>query len=192
MLNKYLKGLTAVSILTVLLISSTYVVSAEHNNNNNDDENNQIWCHRIHDDKCQESQRNSCNDGWHQGRCVTPSPSPEISPSPSPEVSPSPIPSPSPEASSSATPIPTPGVGGTSGDKGADGGDGLGCANRDCSGNQVGGPSSSQGEVLGASTGPAVLGLSTTSGDSSPISLIQFALSSGFIFSGFKLFRKQV
>jgi hypothetical protein len=45
-------------------------------------------------------------------------------------------------------------------------GDGLGCATHDCSGNKVGGGSSTQA-VLGASTGPQVLGLSTTSGEES-------------------------
>jgi hypothetical protein len=42
-------------------------------------------------------------------------------------------------------------------------GDGLGCANHDCSGNQIGGGGGapSGGAVLGISTGPAALGLAT-------------------------------
>jgi len=56
----------------------------------------------------------------------------------------SPSPSPSPSASPSATPAPTSTPGFTN-----DGGDGLGCAVHDCSGNYVAPP---QGQVLGAST----------------------------------------
>ena len=64
--------------------------------------------------------------------------------------------------------------------------DNLGCGSHDCSNH----PSTS-GQVLGASTGPQVLGLSTTSGDSTTVlSLIQLAAAFGFISLGAGLFRK--
>lgn len=84
------------------------------------------------------------------------------------------------------TPTQTPNVGGP-GDGLSDGrSDGLGCASRDCSGN----PAPKQ-EVLGASTGPAVLGLSTTSSDNN--SLLEFAQLFGALIlstTAFKFFKK--
>ncbi|GEM_PF-5346452 len=103
---------------------------------------------------------------------VTPTPSPTPNPSPShvPTPTPSPSPTPTPVPTPTPTPSPTPnptetprgGTGGSS-NGGGDGGDGrsdgLGCASHDCSGNAV---AVLQGQVLGASTRPEVLGLSFT------------------------------
>ena len=86
------------------------------------------------------------------------------------------------------TPVPTTPPSTNSGGPGDGRSDNLGCGSHDCSGNQVGGGSQA---VLGASTGPRVLGLSTTSGDTN--SLLAFGqLSLAFILSlaGFSLFRK--
>lgn len=66
-----------------------------------------------------------------------------------------------------ATPTATVAQSSTGGSNSGGPGDGLGCATHDCSGNQVGGPSTSNTQaVLGASTGPTqdVLGASTFAG----------------------------
>jgi hypothetical protein len=70
-----------------------------------------------------------------------------------------------PTATPTAAVTPTPTNTPSNGGNGGGAGDGLGCATHDCSGNQVGGPSTS-GAVLGTSTGPiqAVLGASTMAG----------------------------
>lgn len=89
-----------------------------------------------------------------------------------------------------STPTPAPSnPGGGSGDGKSDN---LGCGSHDCSGNTASSQSTG-GQVLGASTGPtqAVLGLSTTSGDSASVfSLIQLAAAFGFTSLGFGLFKK--
>lgn len=87
--------------------------------------------------------------------CITPTPTPTITPTPTATPTPAPV-------NPTATPTPTTTQSNNPG--GSDGkSDGLGCANHDCS-NHPTSSSSSQGQVLGASTGPQVLGLSATSG----------------------------
>ena len=99
--------------------------------------------------------------------CITPTPTPTVTPTITPTITPTPTatptatPTPAP-VNPTATPTPTTTQSNNPG--GSDGkSDGLGCANHDCS-NHPTSSSSSQGQVLGASTGPQVLGLSATSG----------------------------
>lgn len=109
--------------------------------------------------------------------CGTPTPTPTIDPCADNQCA-------------TPTPTPTPTATETPSNPGGGPGDGksdnLGCSTHDCSGN----PAPSQGQVLGASTGPQVLGLSTTSGEQSALPLLQMfgALVSGLV--GFKLFKK--
>lgn len=115
----------------------------------------------------------------------SPTPTPSGSPTPTPSGSPTPTPTPTPEVTPTPTPTSTqtPGIGGP----GDGSSDNLGCGSHDCSGNTV----SSQGQVLGASTGPQVLGLSTTSGESeTALPFIQLVSAFGFTSLGFGLFRK--
>lgn len=75
------------------------------------------------------------------------------------------------------TPTQTPNVGGPGDGRS----DGLGCGSHDCS----------QGQVLGASTGPAVLGLSTTSsGGNGLLGFVQLFGALALSFSGFSFFKK--
>jgi len=118
---------------------------------------------------CPPKQGNCDGKDWNKdydGRCPTPTPTPSVTPSPTP----------------TPTETQTSNPGGP--------GDGLGCATHDCSGNQVGGGSTTQA-VLGASTGPTVLGLSYTSGEESFLpQLLQLfgALTSGGL--GLVFFKK--
>jgi hypothetical protein len=103
---------------------------------------------------------------------------------PSCKTSPSSTPTPSPTVTPTPTATPTPTQSSNPGGPGDGRSDGLGCGSHDCSSH----PSAPQAQVLGAATGPQVLGLSTTSGEESFLpQLIQIftALTSGglgFIF----------
>jgi len=207
MSGKYFRGITAISLLIILFVLSTYVVSAERRRGDDrEDENNQVWCHRQDDGKCKEEQRNYCNEEWKSDRCtnptptpkptVTPTPTPTPTSTPTPTATPTPTLTPSPTATPtpSATPVVTlaptqaPNLGGPGDGRS----DGLGCGSHDCSGNKVGG-GTPQGQVLGASTGPtqAVLGLSTTSGDNNNLFTFFQLLGSLIMAStGFMFFKK--
>lgn len=137
---------------------STSTPDEDDEDDNDDDE----------DDEDEEDEDDN-DDDEDCDECSTPeptvSPSPTPSPTPTPSLSPTPEPTQTPDPTATPTPAPTenPGRGGPSG--GPDGGDGrsdgLGCGSHDCSGNTLL-ASVLQGEVLGISTGPAVLGLSFT------------------------------
>lgn len=114
---------------------------------------------------------NSNYTDWYNDNCdQTPTPTPTEIPTPTPteEVTP--------------TPTQTPNVGGPGDGRS----DNLGCSTHDCSGNPT-----SQGQVLGASTGPAVLGLSTTSGNNNG-ALAIFQIFTAFMLTatGFKFLKK--
>jgi len=117
----------------------------------------------------------SNGDSYPEGSCTVPT-----------VITPRHTPTPTPTEEVTPTPTQTPNVGGP-GDGLSDGkSDGLGCGSHDCSGNPA-----PQQEVLGASTGPAVLGLSTTSSDNN--SLLGFAQLFGALMlsaTGFRFFKK--
>jgi hypothetical protein len=137
-----------------------------------------VWCHKCDDGKCQEDQKDRCNGDWKEGKCPTTTPT--VTPTPTQEVTVTPTPTTDPGTTTSN--------GGGSDGKSDGRSDGLGCGSHDCSGNSTSNPSQA---VLGASTGPGVLGMSTTSGDENNIlSLIQVLGSLIMGFTGFKFFRK--
>ncbi len=130
---------------------------------------------------------------WFNTNCTTPTatPTPTVTPTPTPSPTIDPCANnacatPTPTATPAPTASPSTNTGGP--------GDGLGCGSHDCSGNVVGGgatPPTTQA-VLGASTGPQVLGLSTTSGEENVLpQLIQIlgALTSGGL--GLFFFKKK-
>jgi len=92
---------------------------------------------------------------------------PDCTPSPTPTITPSVTPTPTVDPCANGacvTPTPTQAPsnnGGNGGGPGDGRSDGLGCGSHDCSGN----PQPSSQAVLGAATGPQVLGLSTTGGE---------------------------
>lgn len=115
---------------------------------------------------------NTCSSDWDCKSKITPTPS--VTPTVTPSVTPTPT-----QAPSNNTNTGGPGDGRS---------DNLGCSTHDCSGNVVGSPSQA---VLGASTGPQVLGLSYTSGNEVPFTAIaQLILASLLSISGFTLLRK--
>ena len=121
--------------------------------------------------QCTFSGLNLNKESWIANDCKESTSTPTPTPTPTPEVTPTPTPT--------ATETPS-NPGGP--------GDGLGCGSHDCSTHPA---TSSQGQVLGASTGPQVLGLSTTSGESeTALSFIQLISAFGFTSLGFGLFRK--
>lgn len=180
MFNKYSKILIAVFIVTLFFACSVLVVSANANGEGQDSigsgsanffdggghhEDNP--CEKDHygdynDRNCIPKQ-GDCDDKDrdHDDKCPTPTPAPIVA------------------APSTNTGGPGDGLS-----------DNLGCSTHDCSGNQVGGGSSTQ-TVLGAATGPQVLGLSYTSGEESFLpQLLQLfgALTSGGL--GLVFFKK--
>lgn len=100
---------------------------------------------------------------YFNANCITPpvicdnDDKPCATPTPTPSVTSTPTPTPTQEV----TPTPTTAPSTNTGGPGDGRSDGLGCGSHDCSSH----PSAPQGQVLGATTGPQVLGLSTTSGE---------------------------
>ena len=104
------------------------------------------------------------NDSYAAGDCIVPTVLPASTPTPTPTPTQAP-----PIYSSPYSPP---------------GSDGLGCATHDCSGNPQG------GQVLGASTGPQVLGLSTTSGNDNSLPLTQLFAALALSLTGFTFLKK--
>lgn len=171
---------------------------AEHDYNDDNPEwknSVDVNCHQVPADT--QNQTVAC-DNAPVTQCpptVTPTVTPTETPTPTPTVTPTPTPgcegedciTPTPTATPTPTQAPSNNNGGGSGDGQSDN---LGCSTHDCSGNQTAQSSTTQA-VLGASTGPQVLGLSTTSGEESVIpQLLQLfgALTSGGL--GLVFFKK--
>lgn len=128
-----------------------------------------------HHDDCDDHDH---RDWWHHDdKCPTPTPTPTTEVSPTPTSTPTETVTPTPTNTPSSNP-------GGPGDGRSDGrSDGLSSC-PSCT-------QAPQGQVLGASTGPAVLGLSTTSGEENY--LLQFAQLFGALTSaglGFTFFKK--
>ena len=204
-MKKYYKSLLIVLLLVGAFFAlSTFVVSADNNNSNNQN-NNYGNFNDGHDNNNHDNDHHD-NDNHHETPTpiITPTPTPghedcddrnwrrdhedncskpTITPTPSTTITPTPMPTPMPTPTD--PPItPTPTTTAPSTNSGGPFDDGLGCAHHDCSGNQIGGPVSTPTtqQVLGASTGPQVLGLSTTSGEENY--LLQIIQAAGTLFSG--------
>lgn len=125
-------------------------------------------------------------EGIGESTCTTRDDCKKVTPTPTPTPSITPTPTIDPCANGGCvTPTPTSSNSGGPGDGLSDN---LGCSTHDCSGNKVGGGNQA---VLGASTGPQVLGLSTTSGEENY--LLQFAQIFGALISsglGLAFFKK--
>lgn len=165
-----LKSLVTSLIVLAFLVFSSFVVFAQSINTG---DANAFTC-------IENIVNNSNYTDWYNDNCdPTLTPTPTETPTPTPDpcangqcVTPTVTP----------TPTQTPNVGGPGDGRS----DGLGCASHDCSGN-----SAPQGQVLGASTGPQVLGLSTTSsGSNSLLNLFQLLGAFTLTVSGFSFFKK--
>ncbi len=132
---------------------------------------NQVLCHRIQNDVCEEKELGNC-DGteWLSGGCPTAT----ATPTPNETVTPTPT--------NQSTQTTSGGSDGRSDGKS----DNQGCGSHDCSGT-----TSSSQAVLGASTGPEVLGLSSTSGDQNYLlTFIQLFGAMGMTLAGLRFFKK--
>ena len=162
--NIFLRNLATSLIVLAFLSFSSYTVWAQSSNTGD-----------ASAFTCVENLVNTNTDylAWYNSHCITPTPTE----TPTPTLTPTPTPTE--EVTPTPTPTQTPNVGGPGDERS----DGLGCASHDCS-NQP------QGQVLGASTGPAVLGLSTTSGEESALPLVQLFAAFTSSVVGFKFLKK--
>lgn len=160
----FLKSLLTSLIVLAFLGFSSYVVWAQ---NINTGDAGAFTC-------IENIINNSNYTDWYNDNCdQTPTPTPTETPTPTPteEVTPTP------------TPTQTPNVGGP--------GDGLSDGRSDGLSSCPECTKTPQGEVLGASTGPQVLGLSTTSsGSNSFLNLFQLLGAFALSLSGFAFFKK--
>lgn len=198
------------ALLTVALFAgaSTATVFAGNNNNNNNNNNNKIvWCHVEPNGNSQtlelpmqalenaghvNANGNPLHAGDHAGACTTITPTATPTPTYTPTVTPTCTPTVTITPTTTPTPTVTPTVitsnAGGNGDT-----DGRGCAVHDCSGNQVGGSSTSNQAVLGTST-QAVLGASTmasTGGFAGTLMNIYAIFGMLLVAAGFKSYAKE-